>query len=324
METAVYETPVSGMTCRPCEDTILEALLATPGVLRAEVSYWKATVRITYDPALITADALSGLLTGIGYAPCSQTHGGLLTEALTAAAALAAAFLLPKLPLPAIPQVQRGASLLFLLLVGLITGTHCICMCGGIMLSQTAANDLQGRKRPVPHAFMRYQAGRLLISLLLGLIFGAAGQALTFSSKLKSMIYTLCGMAVLLIGLCSWGIFPALRHIQAQLPAVCRLPEGWRRHAGGNPFVIGFLNGLLPCAASSAMWLYAASSGSALQGGVSMLVWCLGTLPAMAVFSILGKTLPARALRIFQRFTVVVMLAAGIAMAIRGIGMAGN
>ena len=187
METAVYETPVSGMTCRPCEDTILEALLATPGVLRAEVSYWKATVRITYDPALITADALSGLLTGIGYAPCSQTHGGLLTEALTAAAALAAAFLLPKLPLPAIPQVQRGASLLFLLLVGLITGTHCICMCGGIMLSQTAANDLQGRKRPVPHAFMRYQAGRLLISLLLGLIFGAAGQALTYGNLRRQL-----------------------------------------------------------------------------------------------------------------------------------------
>ena len=169
---------------------------------------------------------------------------------------------------------------------------------------------------------MRYQAGRLLISLLLGLIFGAAGQTLTFSPKLKSMIYTLCGMAVLLIGLCLWGIFPALRRIQTQLPAVCRLPEGWRRHAGGKPFVIGILNGLLPCAASSAMWLYAASSGSALQGGVSMLVWCLGTLPAMAIFSILGKTLPARALRIFQRFTVVVMLAAGIAMAIRGIGMA--
>ena len=209
METAVYEIPVSSMTCRPCEETILEAVLAAPGVLRAEVSYWKSAVRITYDPALTSAEALGDLLIGIGYAPCRQAHGGLPTEILTAIAALAAAFLLPILPLPSIPQVQRGASLLFLLLVGLITGTHCICMCGGILLSQTAANDLQGRKRPVPHAFMRYQAGRLLISLLLGLIFGAAGQALTFSSRLKSMIYTLCGMAVLLIGLCSWGIFPS-------------------------------------------------------------------------------------------------------------------
>ena len=163
METAVYEIPVSGMTCRPCEDTILEAVLAAPGVLRAEVSYWKSAVRITYDPALTSAEALGDLLIGIGYAPCRQAHGGLPTEILTAIAALAAAFLLPILPLPSIPQVQRGASLLFLLLVGLITGTHCICMCGGILLSQTAANDLQGRKRPVPHAFMRYQAGRLLI-----------------------------------------------------------------------------------------------------------------------------------------------------------------
>ena len=77
METAVYETSVSGMTCRPCEDTILEAVLAAPGVLRAEVSYWKSAVRITYDPALTSAEALGDLLIGIGYAPCRQAHGGL-------------------------------------------------------------------------------------------------------------------------------------------------------------------------------------------------------------------------------------------------------
>ena len=80
METAVYEMPVSGMTCRPCEDTILEAVLAVPGVLRAEVSYWKSTVRITYNPALTTADVLGDLLTGIGYVPCRQAHGGLQTN----------------------------------------------------------------------------------------------------------------------------------------------------------------------------------------------------------------------------------------------------
>ena len=322
MATAVYETHVTGMTCRPCEDTILEAVLAAPGVLHADVSYWKSAVRIAYDPAFTTADALRGLLTDIGYAPCKQAHSGLPTEILTAAAALAAALLLPRLPLPAISQVQSGASLLFLLMVGLITGTHCICMCGGILLSQTSSDDLQGKKRPIPHAFIRYQAGRLLISLLLGIIFGAAGQALTFSVKLKSMIYTLCGLAVLLIGLCSWGIFPALRRIQAQLPAVCRMPESVRRHAGGKPFIVGILNGLLPCAASSAMWLYAASCGSALKGGVSMLVWCLGTLPVMGIFSMLGKTLPPKALRIFQRFTIVLMLATGACMAINGITMA--
>ena len=80
METAVYEMPVSGMTCRPCEDTILEAVLAVPGVLRAEVSYWKSTVRITYNPALTTADVLGDLLTGISYVPCRQAHGGLQTN----------------------------------------------------------------------------------------------------------------------------------------------------------------------------------------------------------------------------------------------------
>ncbi len=321
METALYETSVSGMTCRPCEDTILEAVLAAPGVVRGEVSYWKSSVRITYDPALTTQEALGALLTQIGYAPCPKSRGGVMTEALTLAAAVGMVLLLSWLPLPEIPQVEQGASLLFLLVAGLMTGTHCICMCGGILLAQTGTQDLQGRKQPVAHAFARYQGGRLLISLLLGLIFGALGQVLTFSPKLKSMIYTLCGLAVLFIGLCAWGVFPGLRRIRAQLPGVCRLPASWRRHGGGKPFVVGILNGLLPCAASGTMWLYAAACGSAVKGGVSMVIWCLGTLPVMGVFSLLGRTLPPKAMGVFHRFMVVMMLATGLRMAVKGIGM---
>ena len=104
METAVYETSVSGMTCRPCEDTILEAVLAAPGVVNGEVSYWKSNLRITYDPALTTEEALAGLLTQIGYAPCRQSRGGVATEVLTAGAALALALLLSWLPCRLFPK----------------------------------------------------------------------------------------------------------------------------------------------------------------------------------------------------------------------------
>ncbi len=319
MENAEFTTHVSGMTCRPCEDAIMDALLGERGVLRAEVSYWKALVTVTYDPQIVSQQRLGELLCAAGYPPCGTIHGGVVTELLTAAAALLLAAALPYLPLPGIPQVQAGASYLFLFLVGVITGTHCICMCGGILLSQTASRDLKGEKRGSALPFVYYQAGRLLGCTALGVVFGAAGNVLTYSVKAKSMIYTLCGAGVLFIGLCMWGIIPALRRVQAQLPALCRLPVGARRVAKGRPLLVGVLNALLPCAASGAMWLYAASTGSALRGGLALLVWCVGTMPVMGIFSLAGKLLPQRGLRLFERVSVVILLAMGLRMAEKGL-----
>lgn len=321
MQTASFSTHVGGMTCRPCEDAILDALLSVRGVLHAEVSYWDAKVCVTYDPDIVSEQSLRAVLTQAGYPPCTSASGGRRVELLTGAAVLLLLLLLPRLPLPAIPQVQAGANFAFLFLVGLVTGTHCICMCGGIMLSQTAAPDLRGQRRSSWKPFALYQAGRLCASTLLGVLFGSLGTVFSYSVKLKSMLYTLGGAAVLFIGLCTWGILPALRRIQAQLPALCRIPANARRMAQGKPYLVGVLNALLPCAASGAMWLYAASTGSALQGGISMLVWCLGTLPVMGIFSLIGNVLPRKAAAWFQRFGVVWMLVMGLRMAWKGLSL---
>lgn len=202
MQDAYFCSNVSGMTCRPCEDTILETVLATQGVIRASVSYWNAEVKITYDPDIVSEQRLREILTQIGYPPCEKAYAGLFTELLTAAAVLLTVWLLPRLPMPAIPQAEAGASLRM------------------------------------------------------------------------------------------------SKHI---------------------PFIVGVLNGLLPCAASGAMWLYAASSGSLLRGAVSMLVWCLGTLPLMSVFTLAGRVLPQKGLRFFERISVILMLAMGMRMTWQGL-----
>ena len=319
MQTASFSTHVSGMTCRPCEDSILEALLPVRGVLNAEVSYWNATVQVTYDPEVVSEQSLRDVLEHTGYPPCDAASGGRKTELLTGAAALLLFLLIPHLALPAIPQVQAGANLAFLFAVGLVTGTHCICMCGGILLSQTAPSDLREQHRSSGRAFALYQAGRLFASVLLGVLFGSIGVVFSYSIRLKSMIYTLCGAAILFIGLCTWGIFPALRRVQAQLPAVCRIPSDFRKRAKGRSFLVGILNALLPCAASGTMWLYAAASGSALHGGIAMLVWCLGTVPVMGLFSWIGNFVPRKGAAWFQRLSMVLMLAMGLRMTWNGL-----
>lgn len=241
MQTASFSTHVGGMTCRPCEDSILEALLPVRGVLNVDVSYWNATVQITYDPEIISEQSLRDVLAQTGYPPCDAASGGRKIELLTGAAALLLFLLIPHLALPDIPQVQAGANIAFLFVVGLVTGTHCICMCGGILLSQTTRSDLREKHHSSGKAFALYQAGRLFASMLLGVLFGSVGVVFSYSIKLKSMIYTICGAAILFIGIVHMGNLsgsaPHSDPDSRRLPYPLRLPEKRKREtvSGWHP-----------------------------------------------------------------------------------------
>ena len=51
-----------------------------------------------------------------------------------------------------------------------------------------------------------------------------------------------------------------------------------------NPFIIGILNGFMPCGPLQAMQIYALSTASVFYGAMSMLLFCLGTIPLMMFF----------------------------------------
>ncbi|MFB6354488.1 MAG: heavy metal translocating P-type ATPase [Halobacteriales archaeon] len=58
---------VSGMHCATCETYIESKASAADGVLSAEASYPAGVVKLTYDPDRLEADALPGLVDGLGY-----------------------------------------------------------------------------------------------------------------------------------------------------------------------------------------------------------------------------------------------------------------
>jgi hypothetical protein len=75
----------------------------------------------------------------------------------------------------------------------------------------------------------------------------------------------------------------------------------------------GVCTALLPCG-----WLYAfvamaAGTGSALRGGVAMLVFWTGTVPILAVIGSGVRELLARAGRVVQIATALMVMALGVA-----------
>lgn len=163
-----------------------------------------------------------------------------------------------------------------------------------------------------------YNAGRVISYTVMGAVFGALGNVISYDRAFKSMLFTLSGAAVVLVGLRMWGV-PFLRRLRAQLNPPCALPSGVKRRAFGRPLAVGLATGLMPCGALSAMWLLSASAGSAAKGMLSMLVFALGTVPAMLAFGSLGALIPKRYNKYMLKASTVLIVALGIVLMMKGI-----
>ncbi|MFQ7010398.1 MAG: heavy-metal-associated domain-containing protein, partial [Oscillospiraceae bacterium] len=118
MTTAVLELNVSGMICRACEDAIADALLHTRGVISAQAHYWRSRVTITYDPDIVTEDALRQVLTNAGYPPGAHGMGGVVVDLICLALVGVLYWGLPKLLPPVqVPALAEHASLGLVFLV---------------------------------------------------------------------------------------------------------------------------------------------------------------------------------------------------------------
>ena len=232
---------------------------------------------------------------------------------------------LPKLlMLVQVPALAENASLGLVFLVGLLTSTHCIGMCGGILLAQTTdARGVTGRSKRGLIASSAYNGGRVVSYTAVGAVCGALGAVITYTPNIKSMVFTVAGALVLLIGLRMAGILPGLRPAETELPGACSLNARTRRRFAGQPLIIGLLTGVMPCGALSAMWLYAMSSGSAARGALVMLVFSLGTVPLLFLFGALQSFLPRGWMKYIVKGSAVLVVTLGLSMLVKGIRLFG-
>lgn len=325
MTTTVLELNVSGMICRACEDAIADALLHTRGVVSAQAHYWRGRVTITYDPNIVTEDTLRQVLTNAGYPPGTHGMGGVVVDGICLALVGVLYWGLPKLlALVKVPALADNASLGLVFLVGLLTSTHCIGMCGGILLAQTTdARVVTGRSKRGLIASAAYNGGRVVSYTAVGALCGALGAVITYTPNIKSMVFTVAGALVLLIGLRMAGILPGLRSTETELPGACSLNARTRRRFAGRPLIIGLLTGVMPCGALSAMWLCAMSSGSAARGALVMLVFSLGTVPLLFLFGALQSFLPRGWMKYIVKGSAVLVVTLGLSMLVKGIRLFG-
>ena len=311
MKTECCEIRIRGMICRSCTDEVSGMLLRTKGVVKATVSYRKAMAEVSYDPALVSPDELERRIKALGYETGERSRAERLLDLGCAAFTVLLVWLLLRWG-GASPKIG-GGSFGALFLVGLSTSPHCLGMCGGILLS--ACHGGEGRKAQLGAA-LGYNGGRMISYTALGAVFGALGTVLTYMLSMKSMLFTMLGLVVALLGLNMWGLLPALPSLPDEAGTACRLPDKFRRQ---TPLLVGLLTGLMPCGALYAAWLCAMSSGSAGNGALLMLAFSLGTVPLMLLFASLGALLPRGWTKYLRKLGAVLVTSMGLKMLIGGL-----
>lgn len=202
-----------------------------------------------------------------------------------------------------IPNIDSNITYGMLFVTGLLTSIHCISMCGAINLIAIIDSKSRNFKRPI-----LYNTGRVISYTIIGGLAGLLGSVLKINSTISGIIIILAGLLMFIMSLNMLGIIDL------------RLKLGIKiRTKSRNPFVIGLLNGLMPCGPLQAMQVYALSTGSFITGALSMFLFSLGTVPLMLSIGIIYNLIKGKGRIIVNKVASILILILSIVMLNRGL-----
>jgi sulfite exporter TauE/SafE/plastocyanin domain-containing protein len=351
------------MTCINCQNRIEKKLKALSGIEDAAVDYSAGSAKITYDEAAVSPASIKSAIESLGYTTPEEGHvertalkiAGILVIIL-ALASLLRMFSTSSIA-ASFPLAEEGMGYGMLLVIGLLTSVHCVAMCGGINLSQSLAKKENGKEKrencinydnehanegirdispPFFHSSffifhsllpgLLYNIGRLVSYTAVGFAVGALGSVITVTDLFRNIVLLLAGLFMIIMGLNMLGLFPFLRRLTPKLPQFLtkKIDE---QKTGRGPLVIGILNGFMPCGPLQAMQLYALSTGSPIKGGISMFLFCIGTIPLMFALGAAGGILSGVKGSAFSRRAIqvgaILVAAMGVVMFSNGLSGAG-
>jgi sulfite exporter TauE/SafE len=185
-------------------------------------------------------------------------------------------------------------------------------MCGGIMLSQSLSTN--NVKAP-----LLYNLGRVISYTVIGGIIGAMGSVLSVSTQVSIIIYIIAGIFMIIHGANTMG-FRVFRGFSFRLPFLSRCPA---QTSNSTPFLVGLLNGFMPCGPLQTMQLFALSTGSMTKGALSMFIFSVGTVPLMLLFGYMANLLSKNTSKKLIKFSGALIMILGLITANRGISLAG-
>jgi sulfite exporter TauE/SafE len=208
-------------------------------------------------------------------------------------------------------------------LIGFFGSLHCIGMCGPIALALPSStvsgwSFINGR--------VIYNFGRVFTYALLGLSFGLLGSSL-YMFGFQQIVSISIGVIIMLWLIIPSGIKNKVRNITGFNYFTVKFKSLFlplfKKKSIGSMFFIGVLNGILPCgfvymAIAGAL---AVSSANPLNSMMFMILFGLGTVPAMLGTSIAGNFVNFNFKRKFAKLVPVFAVFLAVIFILRGLNL---
>jgi len=163
---------------------------------------------------------------------------------------------------------------------------HCMGMCGGIVIAYSSTkieNNWSKTKQSIAHIL--YSFGRIVTYTMLGAIFGFLGGVATFNNLTNGLLLIFAGTFMILAGLSLSGKIKFLTLTEHSFTNHAWYAKAFSKLLKTQSlysfFILGMLNGLLPCGLVYFFSITAASTASAFYGAVVMFIFGLSTMPAL-------------------------------------------
>lgn len=203
-------------------------------------------------------------------------------------------------------------------LIGFLGSIHCIGMCGPIAFALPVRTNNTWIKL---FKYLLYNVGRILTYSCLGFLIGFIGKGFALAGlqefiSISAGTFIIISVLVIHHPLENSFLEKITFGIREKLKSSFKFyfqKKGWL-----SLFVLGILNGLLPCGMVYMAMLGALASGSTVTGALFMAAFGLGTVPAMLSISLIGNTLSGGLKSIFFKASPYVACIVGILLIIRG------
>ncbi len=205
-------------------------------------------------------------------------------------------------------------------ILGLTSNLHCIGMCGPIAMAipVNRKNNLT-----ILSGSLQYNFGRILTYFILGLIVGSIGLTIHTIGVLQWLSIA-AGIGLILFAWRKYfrrlfnGQVPGLK-IQSFLNK--GLGKILKSKSPFRLFLLGNLNGLLPCGMVFAALLNAILTGNFIQSGLAMVAFGIGTLPAMIAVTFIANKIKGTTRQKMAKAVPYLLTLVGVLIVLRGMNL---
>lgn len=207
-------------------------------------------------------------------------------------------------------------------LMGLIGSVHCIGMCGPLVMALPISHQSNFQKWV---SILLYHFGKISSYMVLGILLGLFGSTLPLYGVQENLSIVM-GSIMLLYVLyvfvikSTWKI-PFLKSNILYSIIIKKMGALFKSKNRISFYLIGFLNGLLPCGMVYLALTSAIATQSVVQGGMIMAFFGLGTMPALIMVAIGGQYMGRTVRTKLQSLLPVFIFSMGIILILRGLNL---